>query len=196
MWKKPCRCSRDRLWTAGAESRLAYRLGSLSPCQDVQGPGPLRFAPSLRKQEALDGIFVSIFFFFPVPAYRRFIWVSVQTYNFLVLLRTSEKTGGLFLLVVQDPKLRAHHLSAPPKSHSVASKHRMYSHFSLILQRLPPHLREGFDFGFPFLNACVLQFAFLRPAPSATLTDGGFCLTIALFSSRPPPSHLRYAAGF
>ena len=46
------------------------------------------------------------------------------------------KTGDLFLLeVIQDPISRAHHLSAPPKSHCVASNNRMYSHLSLIPQR-------------------------------------------------------------
>ena len=44
------------------------------------------------------------------------------------------KTGGLFLLVVQDPISRARHLSAPPKSHCVDSYERMYSHLSLIPQ--------------------------------------------------------------
>ena len=41
-----------RRWTTiGSPSRTP------SPCQDAQGPGPLRFAPSSRKQAALDGIF-------------------------------------------------------------------------------------------------------------------------------------------
>ena len=52
-------------------------------------------------------------------------------------------------------------------------------------------VREGFDFDFPCLRACVLlQFAFLRLAPPATLTVRGkvltvVCLAIAPFSSRP-----------
>ena len=61
--KEPRRCSRDRLWTAGAGSRKVYRPGSQSPCQDAQGPGLLRFAPSSRKQAALDGFFLSRLFF-------------------------------------------------------------------------------------------------------------------------------------
>ena len=40
-------------------------------------------------------------------------------------------------------------------------------------------LREGFDFGFPCLSACVLrQFAFLRLAPPATLTVRERLLTV------------------
>ena len=81
---------------------------------------PLRFAPSSRTQAVLDGIFF-VAIIFPVHAYR-FIWVSVQASIFLVIIRASERLGIFFLLVVQDPISRAHHLSAPPKSHSVASK--------------------------------------------------------------------------
>ena len=64
-----------------------------------------------------------------------------------------------------------------------------------LLSRPPCHddsLREGFDFGFPCLRACVLlQFAFLRLDPPATPTVRGRVLTmvgiaIAPFSSRPP----------
>ena len=76
-------------------------------------PRPIRVAPSLRKQAALNGIFL-VAIIFPVAAYRRFIWVSVQASMFLVLLHTSERLGIFFLLVVQDPILRARHLSAPP----------------------------------------------------------------------------------
>ena len=74
-----------------------------------------------------------------------------------------------------------------------------------FLSRPPRHdgsLREGFDFGFPCLRACVLlQVVFLRLAPPVTLTVRGrvftvVCLAIELFSSRPPPAHWRYAAGF
>ena len=62
-------------------------------------------------------------------------------------------------------------------------------------------LREGFDFGFPCLRACILlQFAFIRLAPPATPTMRGRVMTVvglavAPSSSRPPP-HWRYAAGF
>ena len=64
-----------------------------------------------------------------------------------------------------------------------------------LLSRPPRHdgsLREGFDFGFPCLRACVLlHFAFLRLAPPATPTIRGRVLTVvglavAPFSSRPP----------
>ena len=64
-----------------------------------------------------------------------------------------------------------------------------------LLSRPPCHddsLREGFDFGFPCLRACVLlQFAFLRLVPPATPTIRGRVLTvvglaIAPFSSRTP----------
>ena len=85
------------------------------------------------------GNFVAIFFL-PVPAYRRFIWLSVQASNFLVLLRTSEKNGIPFLLVVQDPKSRAHHLSAPPKSHNVASKQQDVQPFFAHPATTPPLL--------------------------------------------------------
>ena len=53
-------------------------------------------------------------------------------------------------------------------------------------------LREGFDFGFSCLRACVLlQLAFIRLAPPATLTMHGRVMTVvgvamAPFSSRPP----------
>ena len=62
-------------------------------------------------------------------------------------------------------------------------------------------LREGFDFGFLCLRACVLhQFVFLRLAPPVTPTIRGRVLTVvglavAPFSSGPPP-HWRYAADF
>ena len=49
------------------------------------------------------------------------------------------KTGDLFVLVVQDPISRAHHPSAQPMSHGVASYSRMYSHLSLI----PPRSRTS-----------------------------------------------------
>ena len=71
----------------------------------------------------------------------------------------------------------------------------------LCLLSCPPRhdcsLREGFDFGFYYLSACVLlQLAFLGLAPPATLTVRGrvlavVCLAIAPLSSRPP----RHAGG-
>ena len=85
-----------RRWTTiGSPSRTP------SPCQDAQGPGPLRFAPSSRKHAALDGIFLSRLFF-------QFLhtdgsWFSVQAYNFLVLLRTSERLGILFYWSYRTP---------------------------------------------------------------------------------------------
>ena len=74
--------------------------------------------------------------FFAVPAYRWFIWVLVQASNFCYHYSyvRRKKTGGLFLRVVQNPKSRARHLSAPPKSHFAASYSRMYSDLSLIPQ--------------------------------------------------------------
>ena len=74
-----------------------------------------------------------------------------------------------------------------------------------LFHRRPRHdgrVREGFDFGFPCFRAyALLQFTFLRLAPPATLTIRGRVLTvvglaIAPFSSRPPPPHWRYEAGF
>ena len=70
-------------------------------------------------------------------------------------------------------------------------------HFVLVFASCltPPRhdgsLREGFDFGFLCLRACVLQFAFLRLAPPAKPTIRGRVLTvvglaIAPFWSRPP----------
>ena len=53
-------------------------------------------------------------------------------------------------------------------------------------------LQEGFDVGFPCHSVCVLlQFAFVRLVPSATLAVRGrfltvVCFVIAPFSSRPP----------
>ena len=74
-----------------------------------------------------------------------------------------------------------------------------------LLSRPPRHdgsLREGFDFGFPCLRACVvLQFALLRLASPATPTICGRVLTvvglaIAPFSSRPPPATLAVRGRF
>ena len=48
------------------QDRLA--VSNPSPCQDAYGPGPLSFAPSSRKQAALDGFFF-VANSFPVPAY-------------------------------------------------------------------------------------------------------------------------------
>ena len=63
-----------------------------------------------------------------------------------------------------------------------------------LLSRPPRHdgsLREGFDFGFPCLRACViLQFAFFRLAPQATPTKRGRVLTVvglAIARSRLAP---------
>ena len=52
------------------------------------------FCPFLAKtgDSRWDFFFVAIIF--SVSAYRRFIWVSVQASNFLVLLRTSERLGN------------------------------------------------------------------------------------------------------
>ena len=76
---------------------------------------------------------------FRVPAYRRLIWVSVQAFKFLVL-RTSERTGDILLLLVQDPISRAHHLSAPKKIHSVASKQQDVQPFLAHPATTPPLL--------------------------------------------------------
>ena len=96
LQREPDRCSRDLLGTTGAGPRWVYRLGYLSPCQEVQGRGPLRFASSSQKQAALDGIFFLSRLCFPVHDYRRFIWVSVQASIFLVLRRTLERLGFVF----------------------------------------------------------------------------------------------------
>ena len=58
------------------------------------------------------------------------------------------------------------------------------------LLSLPPRhdgsLREGFDFGFPCLRACVLvQFAFLRLASPATPTIRGGVLTVVGLAIAP-----------
>ena len=100
------------------------------------GPWATPFSPFLAKTGGSRWDLLSLLFFL-VAAYKRFIWVSVQASNFLVplLVRTPEKTGSLFLRVVHDPKSRARHLSAPPKSHCVASYNGMYDHLSLIPQR-------------------------------------------------------------
>ena len=51
------------------------------------------------------------------------------------------------------------------------------------LHRHDGSLREGFDVGFPRLSACVLlQFAFLRLAPPATLAVRGRVLTVVCFA--------------
>ena len=54
------------------------------------------FRPFLAKTGGSRGVFVFIAIIFPVRAYRRFIWVSVQASIFLVLLRTSERLGSFF----------------------------------------------------------------------------------------------------
>ena len=91
-------------------------------------PGPLRFAPSLRKQAALDGIFVAITF--PSSSIRT-VYIGLSTGVYISSTTTYvRKNGDLFLLVVQDPISRACHLSAPPILFN-----RMYSQLSLIPQR-------------------------------------------------------------
>ena len=62
-------------------------------------------------------------------------------------------------------------------------------------------LREGFDFGFPCLRACVLlQFAFLRLAPPATPKIRGRVLTVVGFAIAPsrlaPPATLAVRGRF
>ena len=64
--------------------------------------------------------------------------------------------------------------------------------FCLVPPAAMISLREGFDFRFPCLRACLLlQFAFIRLAPHATPMMRGRVMTvvglaIAPFSSRPP----------
>ena len=73
-----------------------------------------------------------------------------------------------------------------------------------LLSRPPRHdgsLREGFDFGFPCLRACVLlQFAFLRLAPPATPTIRGRVLTVVGLAIAPsrlaPPATLAVRGRF
>ena len=86
-------------------------------------------------------------------------------------------------------------LGAPPPSRDCGLRHLSISCWFSPFVSPPRHdcsLREGFDFGFPCLRACVLlQLAFLRLAPPrhADGTREGLtvvCLAIAPFSSRPP----------
>ena len=72
--------------------RELVQVGLLQPRLPVSVPGPLCFAPSLRKQAALGGIVVAIIFL-PVRAYRRSIWVSVQASILPVPLHRSEWLG-------------------------------------------------------------------------------------------------------
>ena len=53
------------------------------------GPGATPFCPFLAETGGSRWIFF-VAIIFPVPAYRRLIWVSLQASDFLVLLRTSE----------------------------------------------------------------------------------------------------------
>ena len=65
---EPGRSSREPPLDYQRWTTIGLSLGSLSPCQGTQGPGLLRFAPSLRKQAALDGRFLFVAIIFPVQA--------------------------------------------------------------------------------------------------------------------------------
>ena len=60
-----------------------------------RGPWATPFCPFLAKTGGSQWEVLSRLSF-PVPAYRRFIWVSVQASIFLVLLHTSERLGVFF----------------------------------------------------------------------------------------------------
>ena len=84
-------------------------------------PGPLRFAPSSRNQAALDGIFFCSDYFSSTRIQKVDMGPSRGAY-FSGTTACVGRTGGGGLLVIQGPISQAHHLSAPPKSHSKASK--------------------------------------------------------------------------
>ena len=93
-------CGRSQVVLRGISLRLRelVQVGLLKPRLPESVPGPLRFAPSLRKQAALDGFFIAISFFNVEPTGG--LWVSVHASIFLPLLHASEMTGDLSLLVV------------------------------------------------------------------------------------------------
>ena len=104
-------CGRSQAVLRGTSLRLRelVQVGLLQPRLPESVPGPLRFAPSLRKQATLDGIFVAIIFF--QFEHTDGLWVSVRASIFLVLLHRLEMTGDLSLLVVQDT---VHELTLQP----------------------------------------------------------------------------------
>ena len=107
--------------------RELVRVGLLQPRLPESVPGPLRFAPSLRKQAALDGILLRLFF--PVRAYRRSMWVSTGVY---FPSTTAGRNDWRFFSPGSTGHLTRAHLAAPPKRHCVALYSSMYSHLSLI----------------------------------------------------------------
>ena len=110
-------CGRSQAVPRGASLRLReqVQVGFLYPRLPESVPGPLRFAPSLPKQAALDVFLVVIIFF----NFERTdgLWVSVQASIFLPPLHRSEMTGDLSLLVVWDT---VHELTLQPHQSATA----------------------------------------------------------------------------
>ena len=66
------------------------------------GPWATPFCPLLAKTGGPRWDFLSRLFP-PVPAYKRFIWASVQVFKFLVPSRTSEKSRGIGPQITSSP---------------------------------------------------------------------------------------------
>ena len=93
------------------------RLVASAPCARARVPRALGYSvlPLPRENRRLTmGIPFYRDHFSITSNYRRFIWVSVQAFIFGTTSWV-EKTGHLFLLIVQDSISRAHHLIAPTK---------------------------------------------------------------------------------
>ena len=84
--KELSRSSRDILWTTGAGPRSS--LGSRSPCL-----GHSVLPLPCEHMRLSMGFLLRLFF--PVQAYKRFIWVSVQASFFLVVLSNSSYLSAL-----------------------------------------------------------------------------------------------------
>ena len=105
-----------------------------SPLLPEPVPGLRRFSPSSRIQAAVDGMFCCEYF---SSSSIQTVCMGLSTgVYFSGTTSYVGKIGQNFLLVVvQDPISRAHHLSAPAKSHCVASNNKMYSNLSPIQLR-------------------------------------------------------------
>ena len=106
------------------------------PASGCPGPWAAPFAPSSRKQTAVDRLFCRDYF--PrTSSYRQFTWVPVPAFIFGTT-SCVENIWHIFLLVVQDPLHEHTAFQPPPKSRCVTSGNRIYIP-SLALLTTKPH---------------------------------------------------------
>ena len=107
--------------------RELVQVGLLLPRLPESVPGPLRFAPSLRKQAALDGIF-SRFFFSSSSIQTVYMGLNTGVY---FTSTTAGRNDWRSFSPGSTIHLSRAHFAAPPKRHySVAPYSRMYSRLS------------------------------------------------------------------